>query len=184
MGSVEARLRLFVALYPPVAMAARLLEMLGELGLARHRATPVEQVHVTVQFIGPTPVRELDAVKESVARSVSGVGAFELRVVRMMSLPRKGRVRLVAAELDQPAELMQIQRRLATRLARNVREQPGDRFLPHMTLCRFDRGVSARDVDVEVAEGLVFGVSDVRLMKSVLRPEGAAHGLVEAFRLE
>jgi 2'-5' RNA ligase len=183
MGSPEARLRLFVAVYPPVEVAARLLELLGRVELARHRVTPVEQVHLTVQFVGPTPVRDLDEVKESVARSVSGIATFELRVVRLMSVPPRGRVRLVAAELDQPWGLMEIQRRLATRLARHVRERAGDRFLPHMTLCRFDREGASRDVDVAVEEELPFGVREVRLMKSVLKPQGAEHGLVMAFGL-
>ena len=184
MGGEEPRLRLFVAVYPPEDVARRLLRMIRKMDLPRHRETALEQVHLTVQFVGPTPVRELEAVKESVARSVSGIGGFELRVVRLMSLPPRGRVRLVAAELDRPAGLMEIQRRLATRLARNVRERAGDRFLPHMTLCRFERGARSVDVDVAVEEEMVFGVGEVLLMKSVLRPEGAEHGVVERVGLE
>ncbi len=183
MGHEEPTLRLFVAVYPPEDAARRMLRLLRKLDLPRHREVPLEQVHMTVQFVGPTPVGDLEAVQESIARSVSGIGPFELRAERLMSLPRRGRVRLVAAELDRPAGLMEIQRRLAQRLARSPRERPGDRFIPHMTLCRFERGARSQDVDVAAGDEIAFAVSEIRLMKSVLRPQGAEHGVVRGFAL-
>lgn len=182
---MSAQLRLFVAAYPPLEIAHDLLSRLGRLDLPAHRQTPADQVHLTLQFIGPTSTRELSDVEESVARSVAGLAAFEVGAVGLITLPRGRRTtpRLVAAELDQPAPLMEMQRRLATRLARRVRSKPGDRFLPHMTLCRFGRGVRAEVLDERI-DGCRFFVSEVRLMKSVLRPEGAEHGLVRAVGLE
>ena len=181
--AADARLRLFAAIYPPEDVARRLIAMFANLDLARNRVTPLSQLHLTVQFIGPTPVRDLLEVEESLARSVSGISPFDLRIVRLVSLPRRSRVRLVAAELDQPPGLMEIQRRLATRLARNVRQKPGDRFLPHMTLCRFGRIAAARDVEVPVDDTLAFEATEVKLMKSVLKPQGAAHAVVAIAKL-
>src|SRR5690606_37699260 len=117
-------LRLFVAIYPPEGGKA------GQVGardwlralrkmdppLANHRQTPPEQVHLTLQFIGDTPEGELDRVIESVERSASGIGPFELKPVRFMTLPPRGRPRLVALETDAPAGLLELQRRLAQRL--------------------------------------------------------------------
>ena len=179
--SRDPKLRLFIAAYPPPGVAERLLAMLPTLDLPEHRASPPDQVHLTIHFVGPTPVRDLDRVCKSVERAAAGIASFDLCAERLITLPRRGRVRLLAANLDQPPGLMEIQRRLATRLARHARARPGDRYLPHMTLCRFT--ARARDIDLPIENQPAFHVSDIRLMKSVLNPQGAEHSLVKSVAL-
>lgn len=182
MSHDSAKLRLFAAIYPSEDAVRAMLRALRKLSLPSHRETPPAQVHMTVQFIGQVDRRDLDEVLESVRRSASGIRPFELRAERLITLPRRGRPRLVAAELNAPAELLELHRRLAHRLARHLREKPGDRFLPHMTLCRFSHGKTCADIDVPIA-GEPFTVSAVSVMKSILRPEGAVHEEVERIEL-
>ena len=111
---------------------------------------------------------------ESVRRAAGGLSATELRPQRLIGLPRRGPTRLIAAETDAPPVLLELQRRLATRLAREVRRRPGDRFLPHLTLCRFR--APTRHPTIEVPLDLPpFPVAEVRLMRSTLHPDGARH---------
>jgi 2'-5' RNA ligase len=183
-------LRLFVAIYPPEGgkegqVGARdWLRTLRKLDppLANHRPTPPEQVHLTLQFIGDTPAADLNSVIESVERSASGIGPFSLTPVRFMSLPKRGRPRLVALETDAPPGLLELQRRLAQRLARNARPHPGDKYLPHFTLCRFTHGAKPSDVDLPVNQP-PFSVDKIILVRSVLRPEGAEHRPLREFPL-
>lgn len=171
----ESNLRLFVAAYPPVEISRAMLRTLEALTLPKHRAAPPAHVHLTLQFVGDVPSRILDDVIESVDRSAGGIEPFTLTPKRVVSLPFGGRPRLIAAETDAPASLMELQRRLAHRLARHARPRPGDRFLPHITLCRFahDADRPAR-VDHPIAVP-PFAVNEIRLMRSVLRPDGAEH---------
>lgn len=171
--------RLFVAIYPGPEAAARMLAALAQALPAevRRRAVAPEQVHMTLQFIGDTDEREVPEVCESVRRSASGLAAFSLDIVRLATLPERGPPRLLAAITDAPAALRELQRRLASRLARNPRARPGERFLPHLTLCRFT-GRAPR-VDAPGTIG-AFEVRSVRLMASVLRPTGAEHTAVLA----
>lgn len=148
-----------------------------------HRLVRREQVHLTVQFIGDTPSRDMDAVVESVRRSASGLGAFELTPRSIVALPEQGPSRLIAAATDAPPALLELHRRLAHRLARNARERPGDRFMPHLTLARFDSPVN-QPLGPRELEMKPFRVSEVALMRSVLRSEGAEHVVVERVRLE
>jgi len=171
-----------VAAYPPAGWAERASGVLGGLGLPEHRVTPAEQVHLTLLFIGETPAGELEQVRESVGRAASGIGAFALSPERVVALPRSGPTRLAAVETDAPPALLELVRRLARRLARTPRKDPADRFLPHLTLCRFRKPVEGVEVEREV-ELEPFAVDEVRLMRSVLRPEGAEHRLVETFGL-
>jgi len=168
---------LFVAAYPPADVARALLMMLQECGLPAHRASRVEQVHMTLQFIGDTRLSDVDEVGESMARSASGVGHLEVLPRRIISLPDRGPARLVAAETDRPPLLLELHRRLARRLARRPGEHEG--FLPHMTLARFSGPVKGLKV-VSPVRLPSFIFADVRLMQSDLGPSEAVHRLVRA----
>ena len=174
-------MRLFVALYPPVEVAAAMLASIEGLDLPKHRVPPLEQVHMTLQFIGDRHERELDDVIESVERSAAGLGAFELTPRMLVSLPERGAGRLVAVQTDEPAALMEIQRRLAHRLA-DPKRRGRERFLPHMTVCRFAAETRMERINQPVNME-AFAVGEIKLMKSVLRPSGAAHALVHTVRV-
>lgn len=180
MSRPVANQRLFVAVYPPPDIARSMRNALRKLTLPAHRETPMEQIHLTVLFLGDTPAIEMDSVQESVARSVAGLKPFTLTPQRLIALPQQGPARLIACETDAPPDLMEIHRRLALRLARNVRDRNVERFLPHFTLCRFR---SPQRLE-KVAPGRAieaFPVSEVRLMRSVLQPDGAQHLEVRTF---
>ncbi|MEX2218973.1 MAG: RNA 2',3'-cyclic phosphodiesterase [Phycisphaerales bacterium] len=187
-----ATARLFVAVYPPEEVRAACLGALRGLGPGldpAHRETPVEQVHLTLLFVGHVAEKEMGEVAESVERSAAGVGAFRLTPLRLVCFPERGMPRLVAVELDAPAGLMEVRRRLVKRLARERRSTGGtpvpletERFSPHMTLCRFGGEARARRVGREVSlPG--FSVSEIVLFRSVLRPGGAVHSEVLRARL-
>jgi 2'-5' RNA ligase len=100
----------------------------------------------------------------------------------MVSLPESARPRLVALETDSPPPLLELHRRLAHRLARTARERPGDRFRPHLTLCRFAPGSRPEPVDA-TADLEAFPVAELLVMRSTLRPQGAEHSAVERVAL-
>lgn len=171
-------LRLFVAAHPPEADRRRLLDALAPLPLARHRPTPPEQVHLTLQFIGNVPPRDLDGVTESVRRATAGIGPFTLTPLRLITLPENGPPRLVAAVTDAPPQLFELHRRLAHRLARNPRRDAADRYLPHLTLCRFAGDAAAARFD-EPLSAPPFPIGHIALMRSVLLPAGSEHREVQ-----
>jgi 2'-5' RNA ligase len=171
-----------VAAYPPPEVAKALLDQLAALSPRDIRLSPPEQVHLTLQFIGDTDVRDLPGVRESVERAAAGLAAASVEVVGLISLPERGRARLVAAELEAHATLLELHRRLALRLARNARERSAERFLPHMTLGRFAAGSGER-IEAAVAEPRRFVVPEVVLVQSILKPRGAEHRPVARFPL-
>jgi len=163
--------RLFVAAYPPPDIAATMLNALAALKLTI-RATPPEQVHLTLQFIGDTDARDLEAIRESVKRSASGLAtAARLSVTSLITLPPRGQPRLVAAALEPHSTLLELHRRLALRLARNAKDH--DRFLPHMTLGRYPSSGGPR---IEhPSPKLSFDIASITLVESILRPDHAEH---------
>ena len=168
-------LRLFVAAYPPPAVSETLLGRCTSITLPPHRLTPPEQVHMTLHFLGDVPIPELPEVEESVRRSAAGLGAFELRITRLRSLPERGPARLVAAEADEHPTLAEVHRRLVHRLAMKPRAR--DRFLPHFTLLRFTGGGAPVNIE-QPMDPVVFEMREIVLVRSVLKPSGAEHAEV------
>ena len=176
-------MRLFVAVYPPEAARRQMIDALGKIEPqpdARHRVAPLEQVHLTLQFIGDTPGRDLEATLESVRRSAAGIDPFPLTPIRLITLPERGQPRLIALETDSPPGMAELHRRLVRRLARSNRS--GERFRPHLTLCRFDGAAHPSPVNSPVALP-PFGVAAIHLVRSILRPNGAEHLTLEAVSL-
>lgn len=175
-------MRFFVGLYPPIETAQSMLSLLDSVDLAAHRRAPPQQIHLTVQFIGDRRVDEIRSIHESIQRSAAGIECFELRPLRLITLPERERARVVAIETDAPPGLLQLQRRLVTRLSRHVRARPGDRFRPHLTLCRFPRDATVDRIDKPV-DAPSFIIDKVMLMRSTLDPDGAVHDEIEAVAL-
>lgn len=175
-------LRLFVAVYPPRRAALALLEAIPELDAASRRLVRPEQIHLTLHFIGDTPLVQLGEITESIRASTGGLGPFALAPQGLITLPQRGRPRLLAASTDRPATLMELQRRLAARLARRVRRRPGDRFRPHLTLCRFRSPAPGRAIDMPLAVD-PFEITTLELVRSTLRSDGAHHDTVTVFEL-
>lgn len=107
-----------------------------------------------------------------------------LALLAGLELPERGPARLVAVVTDAPGELLELKRRLARRLSRSLRRDGTERFTPHLTLCRFRRPTRlAPRVEADASGVGAFVVEEVRLMRSVLRREGAEHGVVEGVGL-
>lgn len=183
MTKPAANMRMFVAAYPSHESGRAMLKAAEKLSLPPHRMLPREQVHLTLQFIGDVPANELDSVTESVERSAAGLAAFMLTPTRLISLPERGPARLVAAETDAPAALMELQRRLAHRLASDAREKDDRPYRPHLTLCRFRSPARGVMVDVPL-NAPAFVVDRIALMRSTLKADGAQHHEVANFALE
>ncbi len=177
-GEPPPPLRLFVAVYPPLALARRWVEAAALLDLPESRPTPEAQVHLTLQFIGPVERRDLSRVRESVERAASGLASFVLTPGGLDLFPDRARPRLIALRTDAPPALLELKRRLATRLARGSREDPADAYEPHLTLRRFSGNLCAdawaRWEAREISDSS-FLVEHVCLMSSVLHAGGSKH---------
>jgi len=176
-------LRLFAAIFPPTEIAAALLDELREYTVPEHRQVPADQVHLTMQFIGDTPGNQLDATIESVQRAAAGLTRFVLKPEFFITLPDDDLARLVAVETDSPPTLLEIKRRLVTRLARTKRERNRG-FRPHFTLCRFRFPVKLGEPLKEPTEAPAFEVDHIALMQSILKPSGAEYMRVATAELQ
>lgn len=187
MTKPSSHLRLFVAAYPPLPVVERLGGAAAALALAESNPVPAAHVHLTLQFIGDTPSREIERVLESVHRAASGIGAFELETHALVCLPATGAVRVIAAETSRPGPLVELHKRLSLRLAKPASRRrsgdDGEGFLPHITLRRFPSASAERRGPWPI-EVVRFSVERLLLVRSTLSAHGAAHHEVGAVTLE
>lgn len=176
-------LRLFIAAYPPPEVAAELVSAVCSLSLPSLKPAPLDQVHITLLFIGDTDERQLGDVTESMNRAASGVRAMQLSIERLIGLPERGDCRLVAAEASAPTILVELQKRLAQRLMRTKSRRERD-FLPHLTLGRFPGSGTRLEDRVWPAPRVEFLITEIRLMASVLKPAGVEHRELARCKLE
>jgi len=128
--------RLFVALRPPFALRAQLLEAMG--GVPGARWQNGDQLHLTLRFIGEVAPREAEDIAAALASvshpapeiALAGVGAFD----------RKGHVHTLWAGIAADERLLALHKRVDRALVHCGRPPETRAYKPHITLARFGRG--------------------------------------------
>lgn len=189
-----ATLRTFVAAYPSdaqrEAVAAVIDRLARELrggtrgaedGASRRSArdgsrakgpvrwVPMEQVHLTLAFLGEVPTERLDALAERLREAAGSVAPFTVSYHGVGAFPDRGRPRVVWLGVEQGAEplgqLASAAREASRATGLEIDPKP---FRPHLTLGRVRErtGASARG---EVARALDAAPQDVGSGPAVLR---------------
>ncbi|MDQ3724308.1 MAG: RNA 2',3'-cyclic phosphodiesterase [Actinomycetota bacterium] len=177
------RARLFVALDLPEQVREGInawgREALADPGL---RPVPVENLHVTLAFLGQRPEAEIEAIGEAVRESAGPAPWVEL--LDPVQRPPRGRARLFALPVLSPGTET-LQAGVEQRLVEGGFYEPEKRpFWPHVTLARVrPQGRGSRrpaviaDPPGKLPEALseaFFGVR-LSLYRSVLLPSGAQY---------
>jgi RNA 2',3'-cyclic 3'-phosphodiesterase len=191
-GDTSKPLRLFAAITIPEPVRDEMIAIQRELkplALGDVRWTNVEQLHLTLKFLGNVSTRSLDAVKQSLAEACATAAPFLLRARGIGFFPndRQPRVVWVGIEGDEKV-LMELQKRVEQRLAPFAEKPGAERFLAHATLGRFQKYRRHKTGQllprVAALAGHVFGewqVEEIILFRSELSADGARHTLVAVF---
>lgn len=160
-------------MYPPTEVAQPMADLIRGVSRGKARRTPVDQIHMTVVFLGDRPERDVERITRE-ARSISAsTGPIKLKPERIIAMPENVPPRLVALECAASKNLQSLYSRLVAALT-DPDEPVRPRLLPHFTLCRFRRGAPAKPMHAPVTMP-AFEVRELRLVKSTLAPEGADH---------
>ena len=142
-----------------------------------------ETYHVTLRFLGDTPVARLGELVASVQRASAGQAPLELRLGALGALPNARRPRVVAIDVE-PYEPLAA---LAASIERGVvavgfapEERP---FRAHLTLGRVVRGRRSLRLR-ERCEAAPFAVDSFALFRSDPGPDGAHYTPLERIALE
>lgn len=177
-------IRVFISI--PIPDKSALAGPSAELNLLRNvRASPLDQVHITLRFIGDVDESRLDDVEACVIRAAEGTGPFTVTVSGAGAFPSRSRASVVWVGAS-PQKTMSA---LADAIGRNL-DSAGigyDRkpFKSHITLarCRGPADLSGFFDKYDGRDLLRFECDRILVMKSTLGPSGAKHTVLREIHL-
>lgn len=192
-------LRCFVAVGLPAETKSWLWGMTSKIRSVHRDLKWVapENYHVTLLFLGDIQRETISGLKKLLKQAVSGFGPFEASIGAPGCFPARGAPRVLYAGIDAGRkELVSLAGRVREALAAAgfSDDKP---FQAHVTVARSSRRAAASSLtpftwtssfDEESggrrdAGDRRFGVAEVLLMRSVLRPEGPVYSVLERFTL-
>jgi 2'-5' RNA ligase len=143
----------------------------------------VENIHLTIKFLGDVSVSNLELLKKILDSEVSRHAPFDFTVGDMGAFPSMSRPRVIWTGVEAPPELYALQRGVELEVSRLGYARDKRKFSPHLTLGRVSRNASTEDLRQirDVLGNCKIGylgaarVRDVHLFQSELRPGGAVY---------
>lgn len=164
----------------------------GALPRSIVRWVPVVNIHLTLKFLGDTPLNDLEKLKDYLAESVAAEHSFDLAVNGIGVFGGFSRPRVIWAGLADNGHLRSLHECVETAAGKIGSEPERRPFSPHLTLGRVQRQISRGDKErireaVLSHETLDFGtmqVNSLHLFESKLKPTGAVYRSLFTAKLE
>ena len=179
-------LRVFIAVETPLpirqAIFAQTESLRGALG-DLVRWAPVENMHLTLKFIGDVSPANVELLSQMLAMEATGSAPFRMQIGGLGSFPTSRRARVIWVGIHAPAALASLQRGIQSAAARLGYESETRPFSPHLTIGRVRQQVRASDQQrvraaleqTQVGDLGAAAVTAVHLFKSELKPSGAEY---------
>jgi len=176
--------RLFVAIELPPCVRQTVQNHIDHLRQAVPEARASwareENVHLTIKFLGDTPVTKVEALSQATQRAAHQVSPFELVIGDCGAFPPRGQPRVLWIGIkDQTNNLTKLYGVLEDECANVGFAREGRPFHPHFTIARLRQPHAARRL-AQLHKEIGFNpvpvkISDVCLVRSELKSEGSRY---------
>lgn len=173
---------------PALEPLSQLMAQLARCG-ADLKMVEGTHAHVTLKFLGDTPVSFIEKIENGIKNAAKGIKPFDMGVRGSGAFPSNANPRVVWAGLEGAEPLTVMARRLEDEMHKLAFPRERRDFTPHITLARVRslRGAE-RLAGVLGDHGMEeFGrvhVDKVLLMRSELHPKGPTYTTVRSVPLE
>ena len=156
------------------------------------RWVPVENIHLTLKFLGNVSTANLEILKDILGKVVSSHSECDISVGGIGAFPKPHNPRVIWVGMEVPQELVTLQHNIEIETARLGYSREHRPFSPHLSFGRVSRNASAQDVHAiaEVLENYKVGflgatrLKSVYLYRSDLKPDGAVYTPIYSATLE
>ena len=179
--------RLFIAIELPPNVRRTLKAHIDELRPAVPEAragwAAEENLHLTLKFLGATPLTRVERLSQAARRAANAVGSFEMIIGNCGAFPSSGQPRVLWIGVEDPSDrLTLLHQVLEDECAQAGFAREHRPFHPHLTIARLRKPQGARrlaQAHKEIAlDRQTVAVSDLVLVRSELRSEGSKHTVV------
>lgn len=187
MKTPDESWRLFNAIELPLSVRRRVSEHIRRLREAapdsRASWAREENLHLTIKFLGDTPVTSVAAFSEATQLAATRVSPFELIVGDCGVFPPHGQPRVIWIGIQDPsAGLINYHLALEDKCAKFGFAREPRTFHPHLTIARLRQPQGSRrlaELHRELGfEAVTVNVSDVCVIRSELRSEGSRYTVI------
>lgn len=136
-------IRTFIAVVPSDRIRRNLANVINKISplSSAYRWVREDHLHLTIHFIGNLPNREIPEFCQAVADQIRTIAPFELEIKGIGAFPTDEEPRVIWAGVDQgQAELKRLNQELEPLLAHWGINKDRNKFEPHLTLGRLQRG--------------------------------------------
>ena len=148
------------------------------------RWVPAKNIHLTLKFLGDTPIAQLEILKELLAKEAEKIAPFEISIRKAGVYPTLSRPGVIWAGVEKNENLLRLQKCVES-VASQIGSVPEKRpFSAHLTFGRVTRkGYTSQAryqirKAIEENQGYDFGsvgVDSVHLFQSELKRTGAEY---------
>lgn len=184
-----ATIRSFIALPAPEDVRSRLAEIQQKLRetSADVRWESPEKLHITLKFLGDMEEQKLGPLSGALTEALRGVKAFPLAYGGLGTFPENTAPRIVWAGTEPSADVDALYRTVESVCSSFGFPRETRTFHPHITIGRV-KGTRNLARLTEATKSVTFHpisteCREIRLMKSVLRPEGSAYSILTTISL-
>lgn len=174
--------RLFIAIERPESLKDTQTQVQAHFkGIKAVRWTNPEQCHLTLQFLGDTPVTQTDRLLAALSEAITPLSPFNLHLDRLGFFPNSKRPRIVWVGLGGEIQALLTLHQAIIKATHSL-GLPSDKrpFKAHITLGRIQKQATTTALAqlsrlVDQHEGLpksTFTVDQISLIRSQLQPSG------------
>jgi len=182
--------RVFIAIELPASARQRLKDHIDRLrdALPDARASwsREENLHLTLKFLGDTPVSTIETLSQAAKRAASRAIPFELIVTGAGAFPPVGQPRVLWIGIEDTSEqLGKLQQALEDECDKEGFAREPRPFHPHLTIARLRRPQGSRQL-AALHEEMGFEAETVRasalaVVRSELGSEGSRHTVISRY---
>lgn len=174
--------RIFIAINLPDNIKNALLTNRKRWKHLDVRWTNVENMHITVEFLGNLDRRELDKALKAVQGAVLETEPFDLYLDKIVLGPNPILANMFWATVSLNGNIMRLKNLVQNNLELYGFIGEKREFKPHITLARA-RGNQLKGKQTNIPlENMKIEVENVEVMESQLHPDGARYKVVESFK--
>lgn len=188
-GITENR-RIFIGMALPAEIRNKIHDFSFKIfeGMQETRVIPPRNLHITLKFLGNTPVSKIDKIKKAIKEASGYSGAFMLEITGVLvAFPDTGKARVAFIETGKgSSDISGLYNCLEYSLSRIKIGKEKRAFSPHITVARFRNITDIRKMVSEkrMEPTVTVECSRIVLYESILKPEGSEYVNLENFILK
>ena len=184
--------RTFIAVALPRDARRSVLEHIqslrNKLPDARANWSRDDNLHLTLKFLGDTPIKRITALSNATERVARKTNRFDIEISGCGAFPAHKRPTVLWLGInDQSGDLSELHRTLEYECLKADFPRESKAFHPHLTIARTRKTDGARELgEAHAAVGFaphLFTVHEVIVFRSELFSDGAKHTVVSRHRL-